>query len=120
MLDNCNIPGVVKVQADIQDYVSEDQFDLIICAGVLEFLDRPETIFRNARKMLRPDGSLITLLPQASLIGWVYQMFHRLHRVHVRLFQFRDLERWAANADLSIDVWQPVPMFSIVAKLSRA
>lgn len=62
MLKRYDMPRCSTVLADIQDYVSERQFDVILCAGVLEFLERPQVVFVNVAKMLTPHGTFVTLV----------------------------------------------------------
>jgi len=120
MLERCAVPGCTKVVADVQEYVSESQFDVILCAGVLEFLDRPEAVFANAAKMLRPSGAFVTLMPRASLFGRGYRAFHwRRHGIRVRLFQRDQVQRWAQAAGLSVVAVRRVPLFSLAARLCK-
>jgi SAM-dependent methyltransferase len=42
---------------------SDMTFDMIICRDVLEHLQRPESVFREFARVLKPDGRLIVLTP---------------------------------------------------------
>ena len=120
MLEHCAVPGCAKILADVQDYVSERQFDVILCAGVLEFLDQPEAVFANVAKMLRPDGAFIALLPRAGFFGHCYRAFHRWgHGVPIRLFHAEQIRRWAEAAGLGVVRWRPVPLFSLAARFAK-
>ncbi|MBI2339900.1 MAG: class I SAM-dependent methyltransferase [Deltaproteobacteria bacterium] len=120
MVESIRIPGCVKKKADIQNFVSEDRFDLILCAGALEFLEHPEVIFGNASKMLRTKGSLIVLLPLQSLLGRFYRLFHRSHHVPVRLFRLQEVDQWAKAAGLIPVRRQKAALFSLALKFSKS
>lgn len=119
MIEEYHIPGCVKKTADIQEFISEDKFDLILCAGALEFLQHPEAVFGNASKMLRAKGSFVVLIPRSSLFGRFYQLFHWFHQVPVRLFRLKEVEQWAIIAGLVLTKWQKVSLFSLAIKFSK-
>jgi ubiquinone/menaquinone biosynthesis C-methylase UbiE len=43
--------------------IDEDSVDAVVLADVIEHLDHPETILREARRILKPGGSLIMTTP---------------------------------------------------------
>ena len=117
MLEKLDVPGCVKVEADVQHFRSDRCFDTIFCAGALEFLERPESVFNNATQMIKPAGSLVIMMPRASFFGRLYQLFHEFHGIKIRLFTSQDLSHWAQNAGLAVIEYKRIPLFSIVAKL---
>ena len=42
---------------------TDESFDLIVCLWVLEHLERPEEVFREVRRVLRPRGHFVFLTP---------------------------------------------------------
>jgi ubiquinone/menaquinone biosynthesis C-methylase UbiE len=42
---------------------ARESFDLIVCLWVLEHLDRPEVVFSEVRRVLRPGGHFVFLTP---------------------------------------------------------
>jgi len=42
---------------------TDESFDLIVCLWVLEHLERPEEVFREVRRVLRPHGHFVFLTP---------------------------------------------------------
>ena len=119
MLEQCSIPNCTKVVADIQEYLSQDRFNLILCAGALEFLQRPADVLRNAAQMLKDDGTFVVLMPRLSILGRIYQLYHRVHGIPPRLFRLFEIRRWANETGLHIVHWQEVPLFSLVVKFSK-
>ena len=120
MLKECQVDGCVKIAANIEEFVSGERFDLVFCAGGLEFLLHPEAVFRNASEMLRSDGALVVLMPRASLAGLLYQFFHWCHRVPVRLFRLKDVQQWADMAGMKVNEWENVALFSMTARLTKS
>ena len=118
MLKKIDIPGCVKVNVNIQHYLSENRFDIILCAGVLEILEHPEIVFTYAAQMLKPNGFIIILLPRDSFFGKIYQRFHRLHGFKVQLFKKEDLREWLQKTNLNLVEYKKVSLFSIFCKLS--
>lgn len=86
MLKNIKLKNVQKINEDIQLYKKNIQYDLIFCAGALEFVEDPEKIFRNAKKMLSPDGIFVILVPKKSFFGMFYKIFHIFNNLDVFLF----------------------------------
>ena len=119
MLEKIQIPNGIKVEADIQDYIDEQQFDLILCAGALEFLERPEAVFHNAAEMLKTNGSLVVLMPTKTIFGLGYQLYHRLHQIRIRLFHLNQIQTWVEAVGLTLVKWQSAPLFSLVIKCTK-
>jgi SAM-dependent methyltransferase len=66
----------------------EDRFDTALCLNVLEYLDDPDTTIDAFRRVLKPGGNLVVLVPQGvGLFGKVDQTMG-----HKRRFRRRELE----------------------------
>lgn len=55
--------GFNVARLDITQEALEQQFDLIICGEVLEHIESPGSLFKNASKMLKPGGKLVISVP---------------------------------------------------------
>ena len=120
MLSSLNIPRVLKVRADIQNFQVKIPFQRIVCAGALEFLSDPASFFCNLRHALAPEGYLILLAPKKSLTGRIYQLFHWSHGIQIRLFDKSDLTNVIEKSGLCLDfIICPTPM-TYVLKVSHA
>ncbi len=55
----------VTFQADIQDMymVEDDSYDIIICSHVLEHVEDDKKALRELRRILKPDGMILFLVP---------------------------------------------------------
>jgi predicted TPR repeat methyltransferase len=102
MLEQIDIPGVEKVNADIQEVTSDVQYDLILCAGALEFVQQPGRVFAKVESMLAADGRFVLLAPKRSCAGVAYRHFHRRHDVAVRLFTEADVLELALSSGLIV------------------
>lgn len=76
------------------------RFDVVVAAGVLEFVPDPPAVLANARRHLEPGGRLVVLVPPDSVAGRLYRRFHRGHGLAVRLFSPRVFGIMAAAAGL--------------------
>ena len=114
MLNNLDIPGVEKIEADIQNFRSEEKFDTIICAGAAEFLQKQDGLFFNVASMLNRGGFFLILVPTLSFSGQMYRLFHQIHGVAVKLFTLNEINEFAKAAGLVITHRQRVSLFSLV------
>jgi len=117
MLQGLSVPGTERICADIESFVCNRKFDLIFCAGALEFTGDPARVLSNAAEMLAEGGNVVLLVPINN--PWVrfYQAFHRRHAVPVRAFALDEMREWTRPLRLA---WaKKVFPFSCVIQLSR-
>jgi hypothetical protein len=97
---------------------SSDLFDCIICADVLEHLREPEKVLRRIREWLRPEGCLVTSIPNVrnhtvirSLLAgnWTYESAGLLDEDHVRFFTRREIEKMLFQTGFEIQEMQMTP-----------
>lgn len=55
---------------DFETYRSEEPFDVISMADVLEHMPYPKPALKHARELLRPDGLLFVSMPNADCLVW--------------------------------------------------
>lgn len=96
---------------------TENSFDCIVCADVLEHLRDPLTVLKRVREWMTPDSVLVTSLPnvrnhtviQSLLAGnWTYESAGLLDADHVRFFTRREIEKLLFRAGFTIDEMQMV------------
>lgn len=89
-----------------------NSFDCIVCADVLEHLRSPETVLALAQEWLKPDGCLVTSLPnirnhtiiRSLLAGnWTYETAGLLDIDHVRFFTRREIEKLLYRTGFSVE-----------------
>ncbi|RYE39489.1 MAG: methyltransferase domain-containing protein, partial [Hyphomicrobiales bacterium] len=88
-------------------------YDFIVCADVLEHLRQPERVLEACRSLIKPQGLLLTSVPNAGYAGLVAELLQGdfryrpeglLDRTHLRFFTRRSLarfmgeNRWTLNS----------------------
>lgn len=73
------------IQSEIETFLSDEKFNLILMAGVLEFVDKPENVFFNISTMLSHGGRCVLLVPRKNIAGAIYKYHHALVGCRVNL-----------------------------------
>jgi len=88
--------------ASIEDLPARDRFDVIILSEVLEHLDRPAEMLRNAKGLLHNNGVLIVTVPNGygefELDSWVFRLL-RLQKVVDRFAAKNEVLAGTDNAE---------------------
>ncbi|MFN7683858.1 MAG: lysylphosphatidylglycerol synthase domain-containing protein [Oligoflexia bacterium] len=89
-------PGMIdrlkgKVDAahvsDVESFSPGRTYDIVVCAGVLDFVLDPEAAFSNLCNLVARDrGRLVVLAPRQGVGGWIYRVEKKFVKVHVNLF----------------------------------
>lgn len=91
---------------------SENEFEVVICADVLEHLQDPWSLLRSIRRWLRPGGVLICSIPNIANLGIINQLAHGtwpyadagiLDRTHLRFFTRSEFEAALKQAELNVN-----------------
>lgn len=68
------------------DFLQTGTFDTVLCTDVLEHIHRPEVLFSEMTRILKPGGHLILTVP---FLYWVHDNPHDYHRyTHFKLREF--------------------------------
>ena len=101
-------------QADLEDGIPEGvggDYDVVLCADVLEHVRAPEKVLDGARAVLRPGGSVITSIPnfghwypraRVAIGRFDYDARGILDRGHLRFFTKRSFAHLVASAGWEI------------------
>jgi glycosyltransferase involved in cell wall biosynthesis/Flp pilus assembly protein TadD/SAM-dependent methyltransferase len=90
---------------------SDNSFDCILFADVLEHLVDPLSVLKKIRKYLKPEGTVVASIPNVQFMGlihhlvdgnWTYQKEGILDETHLRFFTFKEMEKLFANAGFEI------------------
>lgn len=91
------------VQGDAQNLPFQDNsFDIAISAAVIEHLDKPLKMLREARRVLKKEGILIVTTPEpfferiAEIIGYLDK------ECHLETFTLKKLEKYFRNTNFQI------------------
>lgn len=96
--------------SDVESFRSERLFDCVVCAGVLDFVLRPDLAISNLCRLVSPGGRLVLSVPRVGLGGWGYRLEKRWHGISINLFE----EAWciaqAAEGGLKhLETRKPLP-----------
>lgn len=98
--------------SDVTTMFPDKQFDVALCADVLEHLRNPERTLKQVRKLLKPDGYIIASIPNIShgsiqlalLSGrFPYRSMGLLDETHVKFFTRQLVEEVFDQAGFKID-----------------
>lgn len=119
------------LQANLEDpnwavSLAGDSFDAIICADVLEHLRDPRPLLNQLHSFLKPGGSVLMSLPNAShltivasLLGgrFPYQKNGLLDNTHLKFYGREDLESLMRECGLLWQHWHTVQVDPAQAEL---
>jgi 2-polyprenyl-3-methyl-5-hydroxy-6-metoxy-1,4-benzoquinol methylase len=99
MIDNLRGKVDLALVGDMESLHLEARYDVVVCAGALDFVLRPEIAFRNLCHLVAPGGRLIVQVPRASVGGHLYALAVRAWGgFRLNLFTVdwlaREAERW--------------------------
>jgi len=122
-IDLCALPNSSQKSNDIEEFLygnieemdlpfKNDTFDVIVCGDVLEHLVDPHEAIEKIKKLLKPQGVLITSIPnirewhvlvQIVLYGsFKYSDEGILDRTHLRFFCKKDIEQLFIDSNMQI------------------
>ena len=112
--------GFAGVVGDAMSIRLGQVFERIVCAGLLEFVDRPTELLRNLRHHAAPEARAAILAPRANVFGRLYCAYHAAHGVQVRLFDVPQLTGLAEDASWRVNQWMYAGPFALAMALSPA
>jgi SAM-dependent methyltransferase len=112
--------GIRGVVADAGSLELRERFDIVICAGLLEFVACPQSVFRAAHRHLKDGGEFTILFPLPGFFGALYRRYHRNNGIDIGLFSLDDLRKIAMAEGFKIDDAHTVWSFTGMARLTRA
>ncbi len=96
-----------------------DQYDIIICADLLEHLSSPQQLLMQLKDFLKADGRLLLSVPNVAHIGLVsdliegafeYRSEGLLDNTHVRFFTRYSLNKLLQDSGLGIRSIEPIEL----------
>ncbi len=96
--------------ADVESLVTGRTWDIVVCAGVLEFVLQPWTAFANLAALVAPRGRLVVCAPRAGPTGWAYVLEKRCTGFAVNLIPLEWFREAGAANGLVLRAWtHPLP-----------
>jgi len=102
MLNNINFKNVIKINSNIEFFKASQKYDLIFCAGTLEFINDASKVFTNIKKMMSEDSIFLILVPYRNIWGLLYKLFHILHGIKINLFTNEIIQHYSDYSGLGI------------------
>ena len=108
------------IQGNIEEIelpYSDESFDCILFADVLEHLIDPLSVLIKVRRLLKTGGSIVACLPNVQFHGLIHQLIEGnwtyakegiLDETHLRFFTFKEIEKIFVKAGYSIQVVEEV------------
>ena len=117
-------------RGEVWDQIDDESFDVVLCGDVLEHLRDPLGALRSAVRKLKPDGYVVTSLPNVAhgdvrmlLLGgsFRYREVGLLDRTHLRFFTLETIRELLRGAGLLVvDTKRVVvPLFGTELEVSR-
>lgn len=121
----CHIPDSFQQSLEFEEFIignietlklpyNKAQFDVILCADVLEHLIDPHTVLKHLKEYLKNDGVLIASLPNIRQIHMLKQIYLDgdfryadagiLDKTHIRFFCKKNMLELFENNDFKIDI----------------
>jgi 2-polyprenyl-3-methyl-5-hydroxy-6-metoxy-1,4-benzoquinol methylase len=110
------LPSVDSVQlGDIEDFQTDFQYDCVVCAGVLDFVLKPEQAFLNLSRLVAPGGRLVVLVPRSGPGSLLYRLEKLAYGMRINFFSVGWFVRLSAGTPLSVCSWiHPLPFNTAV------
>jgi ubiquinone/menaquinone biosynthesis C-methylase UbiE len=106
--------NVTAVMAEVTDAPLDERFNRILCAGLLEFVPKPEKILKSVRRHANSGCRLVCLVPPENAAGRLYRLFHRRHGFTINLFEPGALAAQAARAGWGMEETRAVFPYGMV------
>ena len=95
----------------------QHEYDVIVCADVLEHLKHPEQVLSACERLLRPDGALLVSVPNVAYAGLVADLMRGnfdygreglMDRTHLRFFTRRSFGKLLASQGWEVETVEPI------------
>lgn len=105
---------------DIQSLNLNRKFDKILCAGPIEFCDRPLEALRNLRRHLTNEGYIVLSVLNVSIMGIIYWVYHFSHGLKITLYSLERIEELLNQARFTIETIERPTSFLFAIKARPA
>jgi len=119
MVAKARAEGMDSLVADSLFLPFKPVFDVVLCAGALEFMDAPPLFFHEAARVLKPGGQVTLLAPSKNIPGKIYRWWHRRHGFEIHLFSEDDLASQAIASGLRLESARKAGIFNLAARMRK-
>ena len=103
---------IEKVISDVEEFNTTSQYDLILCLGILEFLDKPKKFLLNLKNFLKPQGKIIILLPLSFAGALTYSLFYFLKGILISPLTLKGLDQFLTQNQFILEKTKSASLFS--------
>lgn len=91
MLDQIKDNSIIKINNKLENCKITCRFDLVVIAGVLEFMINYEKLFRKINLITKKKTILLILLPKKNLFNYFYYLYYFVKNIKIKLHADNDL-----------------------------
>jgi hypothetical protein len=96
------------------------EFDKILVAGPLEFCECPYEVLQNLRRHIKRNGRIVLTVPNFSISGLAYMLYHLTHGFTIRLFTLNRITSLLNMTGFRVDVVEkPTSMILAISAIAR-
>lgn len=88
--ETCDRPMLCVSDIEHLPFV-DDAFDVIVCSGVIEYLDQDGLAIREVSRLLKPKGTAIVTFTNALAPFWLLETYAKAFGIFGRFASFRDV-----------------------------
>lgn len=114
---------ITKILGDCATVEIDGRFSRIISAGLLEFVESPEAVLRNAKRFAQTNAIFGLLVPHKNVYSRGYVRYHRDHGKsgeEVRCFSNEEITSLALSTGWKVKHCQTIWPFTAVYRLEAA
>ena len=105
-------PGIEKISCDVEKFETPKKYDLILCLGIIEFLDQPKEFMIRLKNFLKPEGKILILLPLSTLGSFIYFLFYLLKGIVISRLTLKQINHFLGQEAFVLEKMAPSSFFS--------
>lgn len=113
MLDKIKDKQIIKIHQNAENFKLKKKFDIIICAGLLEFIKSPQIVLKRLKMFSKKNCKLILMCPSDNFFAKIYKLNHSKNGLKINLFNSDKIFQILNNSGWKI-LKQKKILFSIV------
>ena len=95
--------NITKIFRNVETFEANKKYDLILCLGILEFLDHPKEFMLKLKKFLKPTGKVIILLPLSKTGSFLYAFIYLLKGILIRTLTLKKISIFLIQNDFQLE-----------------
>ena len=112
--------GIEKVFCDVEKFKTNKKYDLILCMGIVEFLEHPENFMLRLKDFLKPRGKIIVLLPFSKMGSFIYAFIYLLKGIFISALTLKKMNSFLIQNGFVLEKMTASGFFSGLAVYSMA